>query len=152
MMMTCRFPLAIGRCLPVLLTFAVVHSSYAFQPSNTRLVAASRIRERSLSRRYVVTDRDPEILEMMLGGEKYEMVPLPDRMCDTTIFVGNFCEFVQDDDLSKLFRSVSTLQSVPSCVVRKANMQSLRYGFVSFPTVEEKEVSIIHPWKAATCL
>lgn len=151
-MMTCRFPLAIGRCLPVLLTFAVVHSSYAFQPSNTRLVAAPRIRERSLSRRYVVTDRDPEILEMMMGGEKYEMVPLPDRMCDTTIFVGNFCEFVQDDDLSKLFRSVSTLQSVPSCVVRKANMQSLRYGFVSFPTVEEKEVSIIHPWKAATCL
>ena len=71
------------------------------------------------------------------------MVPLPDRMCDTTIFVGNLCEFVQDDDLSKLFRSVSTLQSVPSCVVRKANMQSLRYGFVSFPTVEEKEVGII---------
>lgn len=78
--------------------------------------------------------------------------------------------FVHDNDLSQLFKSVSSLRSVPACVIRKANMQSefaeilgaalllqrysmsshnatyvlytgLRYGFVSFLTAEEKEVS-----------
>jgi len=92
---------------------------------------------------FVVTDREPDQIEMMIGGERFEMVPLPDRMCDTTIFVGNICEFVHDEDLSQLFQAVSVCQSVPSCVVRKANMQSLGYGFVSFPTVEEKEVSLL---------
>ena len=77
---------------------------------------------------------------MMIGGERYEMVPLPDSMVDTTIFIGNLCEFVKDDDLSNLFQTVSSLQSVPACVARKANMNSLEYGFVTFPTVEEKEV------------
>lgn len=78
-----------------------------------------------------------------MGGARYEMVPLPDRMCDTTVFVGGFCEFVHNEDLSEFFRRVSTLQSVPACVVRKVNMQSLRYGFVSFLTVEEKENAIL---------
>jgi len=95
----------------------------------------------------VVTDRDPDLFEMMLGGERYEMVPLPDRMCDTTIFVGNLCEFVHDNDLSQLFQSVTNLQSVPAVVVRKPNMQSLRYGFVSFMTVEEKEVRFFSNFK-----
>ena len=95
----------------------------------------------STSALHVMSIREPDLYEMMMGGERYEMVPLPDRMCDTTIFVGNLCEFVHDDDLSQLFQTVSTLQSVPACVVRKANMQSLRYGFVSFLSVEEKEVS-----------
>ena len=31
---------------------------------------------------------------MMVGGIRYEMVPLPDSMMDTTLFVGNFDEFV----------------------------------------------------------
>ena len=78
---------------------------------------------------------------MGVSVERYEMVKLPDSMLDNTIFVGNLCEFVQDGDLSSLFQSVSMLNSVPACVARKANMQSLQYGFVSFPTVEEKEVS-----------
>jgi hypothetical protein len=86
--------------------------------------------------------REPDQMEMILGGVRYEMVPLPDRMCDTTVFVGNFCEFVHDEDLSQLFQSVSQLQSLPACVIRKINMQSLRYGFVTFLTVQEKEVRV----------
>jgi hypothetical protein len=78
----------------------------------------------------------------MVGGERYEMVPLPDSMMDTTLFVGNLNEFVKDDDLSNMFKAVSILRlaSVPACVVRRPNMDSLEYGFVTFPTVEEKEV------------
>jgi hypothetical protein len=85
--------------------------------------------------------RDADFVESMVGGERYEMVPLPDSMLDTTLFVGNLNEFVKDDDLSELFQAVSTLQTVPACVVRRPNFDSLEYGFVSFPTVEEKEVS-----------
>jgi hypothetical protein len=87
--------------------------------------------------------RDPDELEFSMGGQRYELVPLPDIMLDTTIFVGNLCEFAQDEDLSRTFQSVSTLQSVPACVARRPNSQSLEYGFVSFPTVEEKEVSMM---------
>lgn len=83
------------------------------------------------------------MMEWMVGGERYEMVPLPDSMMETTLYVGNLCEFCQDGDLSLLFQTVSELQSVPACVVRKANMSSLRYGFVTFLTVQEKEVSHI---------
>jgi hypothetical protein len=90
----------------------------------------------------VLTDREADFVEMTLGGQRYEMVPLPDRMMETTVFVGNICEFVHDEDLSKLFQSVSKLQSLPAVVVRRANMASLQYGFVTFPTVEEKEVRI----------
>jgi hypothetical protein len=87
--------------------------------------------------------RDADFLEMMLGGERYEMVPLPDSMVETTLFVGNLNEFVKDDDLSNLFQTVSTLQSLPACVCRRPNWDSLQYGFVTFPTVEEKVVSTI---------
>eukprot|EP00523_Entomoneis_sp_CCMP467_P009049 CAMPEP_0168729212 /NCGR_PEP_ID=MMETSP0724-20121128/6082_1 /TAXON_ID=265536 /ORGANISM="Amphiprora sp., Strain CCMP467" /LENGTH=413 /DNA_ID=CAMNT_0008776079 /DNA_START=315 /DNA_END=1553 /DNA_ORIENTATION=- len=82
--------------------------------------------------------------EQMMGGQRFEMTALPDSMIQTTLFVGNLCEFVVDDDLSsQLFQSVSVLQSVPACVVRKADMSSRQYGFVSFPTVEEKEAAIL---------
>ena len=84
-----------------------------------------------------------DIDELMVGGQRYEMSPIPDSMMQTTIFVGNLCEFVSDDDLSHLFRSVSSLQSLPACVVRKPDMTSLQYGFVTFPTEEEKEVRAI---------
>mmetsp|Transcript_26242 Transcript_26242/g.56278 ORF Transcript_26242/g.56278 Transcript_26242/m.56278 type:complete len:300 (-) Transcript_26242:67-966(-) len=87
--------------------------------------------------------RDPDMMEMMIGGQRYENVPLPDSMLDTTIFVGNLCEFAQDEDLSQKFRSVTNLQSLPACVARRPNSQSLEYGFVAFPTVEEKEAAII---------
>ena len=85
--------------------------------------------------------RDADLLEQMVGGERFEMVPLPDSMVDTTLFVGNLNEFVHDNDLSEFFRPVTSLQSLPACVVRRPNMDSLEYGFVSFPTCEEKEVS-----------
>lgn len=85
--------------------------------------------------------RDADIVEMLIGGERYSLVPMPRAMKATTIFVGNICEFVQDSDLSMYFSQVSSLTSVPSCVVRKVNTQSMGYGFVSFPNVDEKEVN-----------
>jgi len=98
----------------------------------------------SLSSKLQVSQvRDADFYEMMVGGERYEMIPLPDSMVDTTIFVGNLCEFVTDDNLSDLFQAVTPLNSVPSSVARKANMNSLQYGFVTFMTVEEKEAAII---------
>lgn len=92
---------------------------------------------------FVSNLRDADFGEMMMGGERYEMVPLPDSMFDTTLFVGNLCEFIKDEDLDKLFRIVTNLRSVPACVARKANYDSLQYGFVTFPTVEEKEMALI---------
>ena len=86
--------------------------------------------------------RDPDMMEIILGCERYENVPLPDSMLETTIFVGNLCEFAKDEDLSQKFRSVTNLISLPACVARRPNSQSLRYGFVAFPTVEEKEVCL----------
>ena len=86
--------------------------------------------------------RDPDMMEIFVGGERYENVPLPDSMLDTTIFVGNLCEFARDEDLSQKFRSVTNLNSLPACVARRPNSQSLKYGFVAFPTMEEKEVGI----------
>jgi hypothetical protein len=94
--------------------------------------------------------RDPDEIEIMLGGQRCDMVPLPESMVDTTIFVGNLCEFVRDEDLSNFFQSVSILHSVPSCVARRANMQTLFYGFVTFPTVEEKEVRSVYTFFGAT--
>lgn len=88
----------------------------------------------------MATTRDADFIEQMVGGERYEMVPLPDSMLSTTLFVGNLCEFVTDDILSSFFSSVSNMISVPACVARKPNMMSLQYGFVTFPTVDEKEV------------
>jgi RNA recognition motif. (a.k.a. RRM, RBD, or RNP domain) len=85
--------------------------------------------------------REPDWVETLIGGERYSLVPMPDRMKATTLFVGNLCEFVRDADLSNLFSQVSSLMTVPSCVVRKVDTQSMGYGFVSFPSVKEKEVS-----------
>jgi hypothetical protein len=45
--------------------------------------------------------------------------------------------------LSSLFQQVSTLNYLPACVVRKPNMTSRKYGFVTFPSVSEKEDAII---------
>lgn len=84
--------------------------------------------------------RDADQGEILAGGQRYEMVELPDSMVDTTVFVGNLCEFVTDDMLSTLFTSHTF---VPACVARKPNMSSLKYGFVTFPTVAEKEAAII---------
>ena len=92
---------------------------------------------------YVANVRDADFGEMLVGGQRYEMVPLPDSMVETTLFVGNLCEFIKDEDLDRLFRTVSSLKSVPACVSRKPNWDSLQYGFVTFPNVEEKEKALI---------
>eukprot|EP00566_Odontella_aurita_P011276 CAMPEP_0113556824 /NCGR_PEP_ID=MMETSP0015_2-20120614/17458_1 /TAXON_ID=2838 /ORGANISM="Odontella" /LENGTH=412 /DNA_ID=CAMNT_0000458197 /DNA_START=235 /DNA_END=1473 /DNA_ORIENTATION=- /assembly_acc=CAM_ASM_000160 len=81
--------------------------------------------------------------ECWAGGERYEMVQLPDSLVDTTIFVGNLCEFVNDGMLSEIFQKVTNLSSLPACIARKPNASSKRYGFVTFPTVREKEMAII---------
>jgi hypothetical protein len=91
----------------------------------------------------IATTRDADFIEEIMGGERYEMVPLPDSMLPTTLFVGNLNEFVTDDILSAFFSSVSRLISVPACVARKPNASSMEYGFVTFPTVQEKEAAIL---------
>lgn len=88
-------------------------------------------------------DREADMMEEFVGGMRYEMVDLPDSMVDTTVFVGNLCEFVTDDMLSALFQKASSLNFVPACVARKPNSNSLKYGFVTFPSVEETEAAII---------
>ena len=110
---------------------------------NTGLSSSTKLANGNVVLSMVRNLQDPDEIELLMGGQRYELVPLPDIMLDTTIFVGNLCEFAQDEDLSRTFREVSTLQSVPACVARRPNSQSLEYGFVSFPTVEEKEVSMI---------
>lgn len=41
---------------------------------------------------YQYIGRDADYGEILAGGQRYEMVELPDSMVDTTIFVGNLCE------------------------------------------------------------
>eukprot|EP00522_Entomoneis_paludosa_P015657 CAMPEP_0172451628 /NCGR_PEP_ID=MMETSP1065-20121228/9594_1 /TAXON_ID=265537 /ORGANISM="Amphiprora paludosa, Strain CCMP125" /LENGTH=456 /DNA_ID=CAMNT_0013203591 /DNA_START=1 /DNA_END=1371 /DNA_ORIENTATION=- len=100
-------------------------------------------RPSSLTKQWVHLDREADMYEEMMGGQRYEMSPLPDSMMPTTLFVGNLCEFVGDDDLSQLFCSVTSLKSLPACIVRKPDSTSKRYGFVSFPTVQEKEAALL---------
>jgi len=87
-------------------------------------------------------DNDVDMMEMIVGGNRYKMVDLPDSMLDTTLYVGNLDEFVTDDMLSSLFQEVSSLNFIPACVARRPNFSSLQYGFVTFPTIEEKEVCL----------
>ena len=96
---------------------------------------------------YYLEEGEADIMEQLVGGERYSIVPLPDSMMDTTLFVGNLCEFVQDGDLSQLFETVCDDQGPPppACVSRKPNRDSLQYGFVTFATREEKEVSVSRP-------
>jgi RNA recognition motif-containing protein len=84
----------------------------------------------------------PDNLELMMGATRYEMVELPDSMMSTTLWIGNLCEFVTDEMLGEIFQQASSLKSVPACVARRPNMESLRYGFVSFRSEEEKENAI----------
>ena len=122
-------------------TTTSLSSCQAFQIGSTNAIRLSDPLFYSRQRSYDNYYQDStDMMELMVGGPKYEMVPLPDSMMDTTLFVGNLCEFCKDEDLSDLFQIVSSLQSVPACVARKPNYTSLRYGFVTFLTIEEKEV------------
>jgi len=88
-------------------------------------------------------ERDADLMEIFAGGERYEMVELPDSLMETTIFVGNLCEFVTDSMLSDLFQQASTLNSLPACIVRNADCSSKKYGFVTFPNILERDAAII---------
>jgi len=90
---------------------------------------------------------DPPVEEnpafLPLGAVKYEMAPLPDSLVETTVFVGNLGDFVNDDTLSDLFARVATANaSVPAVVARKPNNHSMGYGFVTFRTNQEREAAI----------
>lgn len=77
--------------------------------------------------------------------EKYDMVPLPDSMVDTTIWIGNLDEFVSDSDLAELMLKKGTsslLFSVPCAIARRPNNDSLGYGFVTFATVIDAEMAV----------
>jgi hypothetical protein len=129
--------------VPIILSLVLARALYAgafssVRPAQHDVVFGSLSTSTSLQ---AFNLRDADTMEELVGGERYEMVPLPDSMVDTTIFVGNLNEFVKDEDLSDFFQSVSILQSLPACVARRPNFESLHYGFVTFPTVEEKEVS-----------
>ena len=138
--------------LPFLATFlAMLSPSLAFQPnvrlhttSTTPYYSASLPSSSSSSAlRYSNWDafETRDAMELMIGGARYEMVELPDSMMSTTLWVGNLCEFVTDDMLSEVFQMASSLKFVPACVARKPNMESMRYGFVTFRSEEEKDVS-----------
>jgi hypothetical protein len=91
--------------------------------------------------------READYMEQTLGAKRHDtMSILPDSMLETTLFVGNLCEFVSDQDLSELFTSSNTsvtfLQFVPAVVIRKPDLTSLQYGFVTFPSISEKEARI----------
>ena len=86
------------------------------------------------------TDVVDEIVASTMGGVRYEYLPMPNVMKATTIYVRNLCECVTEEEMSELFARVSTLSYVPACVIRKMDTTSLGYGFVSFPTIAEKEV------------
>ena len=133
--------------LPCIAAFlAMLSPSWAFQP-NVRLHTASTTQYYSSSSssalRYSNWDafETRDAMELMIGGARYEMVELPDSMMSTTLWVGNLCEFVTDDMLSEVFQMASSLKFVPACVARKPNMESMRYGFVTFRSEEEKDVS-----------
>mmetsp|Transcript_25202 Transcript_25202/g.62105 ORF Transcript_25202/g.62105 Transcript_25202/m.62105 type:complete len:497 (-) Transcript_25202:103-1593(-) len=130
---------------------AMLNHSESFVPSPARVFSQNRHWDHqqaedtnpSSSELRVHTVRDADMYEMMMGGERYEMVPLPDSMLQTTLFVGNLNEFVNDDDLSQLFAPITEWSSIPACVVRKPNMASLKYGFVTFPTEEQKQEALL---------
>lgn len=119
-------------------------SAYSSVFHNTMTNAVgSFVRRSKLDTKMSVVRYDADTMEIQAGGRRYEMVDLPDSMVDTTLFVGNLCEFVNEEMLSSLFQEASSLHAVPACVVRKSNMSSLKYGFVTFPTVQEKETASV---------
>ena len=106
------------------------HNNIAKYTSTPRVgVPSSSIQTSSTVLGYSNWDMDtPDVMEIMAGGQRWEMVELPDSMMSTTLWVGNLCEFVTDETLSELFQSVSSLKFVPACVARRPNMESMRYG------------------------
>ncbi|KAL7533184.1 hypothetical protein ACHAWF_004374 [Thalassiosira exigua] len=130
----------------VALSLEMLSSSWGFQggPMAPRRSFPSAPPTTRSSLRYSNWDafETRDSLELMIGGARYEMVELPDSMMSTTLWVGNLCEFVTDEMLSDVFQQASSLKFVPACVARKPNMESMRYGFVTFRSEEEKEAAM----------
>lgn len=120
------------------------HHSFISSQTKAAFATTTTATDTTSTRLQVHRTRDADFYEELIGGQRYEMVPLPDSMLDTTLFVGNLNEFVHDEDLSALFCRVSSLQSLPACVARRPNTASLEYGFVTFPTAEEKQVCTLY--------
>ncbi|KAL7530132.1 hypothetical protein ACHAXR_003324 [Thalassiosira sp. AJA248-18] len=119
---------------------ATLSPSWGFQTS--QVVSSPRVSTSPLGYSNWDAFETRDSMELMIGGTRYEMVELPDSMMSTTLWVGNLCEFVTDEMLSELFQQTSSLKFVPACVARKPNMESLRYGFVTFRSEEEKETAM----------
>ena len=122
---------------------ALLSPSWGFQTHHcSNIRASTRCTDTTTSLRYTNMDAfTQDAMELLVGGTKYEMVELPDSMMSTTLWVGNLCEFITDEQLSEVFQQASEQLFVPACVARKPNMESLKYGFVAFRSEEEKEVS-----------
>ena len=121
---------------------AMISPSLGFQSTRPLSPTKSLISSSSLQYSNWDAFETRDSMELMIGGARYEMVELPDSMMSTTLWVGNLCEFVTDEMLSELFQQASSLKFVPACVARKPNMESMKYGFVTFRSEEEKEVSV----------
>ncbi len=67
--------------------FASRHNDYSSY-DNTSSSSSSRSSSSGMN----FIERDADFGEILAGGQRYEMVELPDSMLDTTIFVGNLCE------------------------------------------------------------
>mmetsp|Transcript_11684 Transcript_11684/g.23444 ORF Transcript_11684/g.23444 Transcript_11684/m.23444 type:complete len:241 (-) Transcript_11684:1560-2282(-) len=124
---------------------ALLSPSWGFQTHHCSTIRASTrcTDATTTSLRYTNMDAfTQDAMELLVGGTKYEMVELPDSMMSTTLWVGNLCEFITDEQLSEVFQQASEQLFVPACVARKPNMESLKYGFVAFRSEEEKEMAI----------
>jgi hypothetical protein len=123
-----------------------VTSSITYCSSRTAILSSTVILNMAIGSSFFADPPiDPHIhMPLPAGAIKYEMTPLPDSLVETTIFVGNLGDFVTDDTLSSVFARVATANgSVPGAVARKPNNHSMGYGFVTFRTIQEKEVSLV---------
>ena len=86
----------------ILTTNQYYNNALAFQIGHTNNYHSSLRSSATMSTRQIKSfalhsyqyniERDADFGEILAGGQRYEMVELPDSMIDTTIFVGNLCE------------------------------------------------------------
>ena len=105
--------------------------------------ASAAIARSTTQLQYLPSYTEPDPLQFQAGGKRYEMVPLPDSMCGTTVWIGNLCEFVTGGDLSALLSGSACPTTVPACVARNPNASSRGYGFATFPTEQMRDSAIL---------
>lgn len=96
----------------------------------------------STSSLFLAADLDQDAIDIT-NFDQYDLTELPDIMVDSTVWVGNLNEFVTDNELGNLFGKYSetSLMNVPSVIARRPNNESLRYGFVYFPTSADAQTA-----------